>query len=105
MTKQVASQDGIIERLVAEAVRLGADYLEIEYKDRHEMVFAAKGGVGFGIASFPSASLEAAELRAELYRLAKRKQRVAICEFQYVLRTSVYKSFGEDAFRMELCRV
>ena len=37
--------EGIVERLAAEAIGLGADLLDIQYKDSYEEVFAAKGGV------------------------------------------------------------
>ncbi len=64
-------------RLAAEAVRLGAD--------------------------LPSP--EAATLREKLHRIAKRKQRMAVGGARYELRGSVYGSFGEDAFRVQLRRV
>jgi hypothetical protein len=38
----------ILEELAAQAIRLGADRLEVEYKDRHEEVFAVKSGFGWG---------------------------------------------------------
>ncbi len=97
--------ESIVERLAAEAIRLGADLLDVEYKNGYEEVFAAKGGVGHGIARFRSSSREAITLREELYRIAKRKRRIAIGGSQYELRGSVYESFGEDAFRVELRRV
>ncbi len=95
----------IVERLAAEAVRLGADLLEVEYKDGYEVVFAAKGGVGHGIARFRSTGREAITLREELHRVAKRKLRIAVGGSRYELRGSVFESFGEDAFRVELHRV
>lgn len=97
--------ESIIERLAAEAIRLGADFLEVEYKDGYEEVVAGQGGVGYGIARFRSSSSEAVTLREELHHIAKRKWRIAVGEFQYELRGKVYESFGEDAFRVQLRRV
>jgi hypothetical protein len=101
----LSKHESILERLATEAVRLGADLLEVEYKDGYEEVFAAKGGVGHGIARFRSSSPEAVTLREELHRVAKRKRRMAVGGAQYELRGSVYESFGEDAFRVELRRL
>lgn len=101
----VAKHESIVERLATQAIGLGADHLEVEYKDGHEQVFATKGGVGTGIASFRSSSPEAIKLREELHGIAKKKRRIAVGGSQYELRGRVYESFGEDAFRVELRRV
>ena len=92
----------ILERVAAEAIRLGADALEIEYKDRYEEVFAASGPLGFGIARFRSSSGDAASLRRECYRLAKQKhpQHMSVDGGDYELRCAIFDSFGEDAFRL-----
>ena len=97
--------ESVVERLAAEAIRLGADFLDVEYKDGYEEVFAAQGGVGHGIARFPSSSPEAVTLREELHRIAKQTRRIAVGGSQYELRGSVYDSFGEDAFQVRLRRV
>jgi hypothetical protein len=97
--------ESIIERLAVQAIRLGADNLEVDYKDGEERVFAAKGGTGHGIASFRSSSPEAALLRKELHSLTKKKRRLVVADSQYELRGRVYESFGEDAFEVELRRV
>lgn len=94
----------ILEPLVAKAIRLGADQLEVEYKDRCEEVFAMKSGFGLGIASLRSSSPEVKSLRKELYALVKKKRRVEIDEQTYELRARIFDSFGEDAFRVELRR-
>lgn len=95
----------ILEPLLAKAIGLGADQLEVKYKDRCEEVFATKSGFGLGIASFRSSSPEAKSLRNDLYALAKKKQRVKIDEHAYELRARIDDSFGEDAFRVELRRL
>ncbi len=70
--------ESIVERLAVEAIGLGADVLEVEYKDGYERAFAAKAGMGFAIASFRTSSPEAAALRDELQCLAKRKRHIAL---------------------------
>lgn len=101
-------QESFVERLVLGAIGLGADVLEVEYKDGYERAFAAKAGMGFGIASFRSSSPEAGALRDELHlhRLAKRKRRIVVVDgLRYELRGCIYDSFGEEAFRVDLRRV
>ena len=95
----------IVKELASEAIRLGAETLEVEYKDGFEEVFAVKGGVGYGIAKLRSSSREAASLRDELRWITKRKRRMTACDCEYELRGRVYESFGENAFRVELRRV
>lgn len=95
----------LVEELVSEAIRLGAQALEVEYKDGYEEVWAVKGGIGHGIAKLGSSSPQAVALRDELYDIAERKRRVTVGGCEYELRGRVYESFGEDAFRLELRRV
>ena len=101
----VRKHKSIVEELASEAIRLGAETLEIEYKDGFEEVFAVKGGLGYGFARLRSSSREAASLRDELYRITKRKWSMTACGHKYELRGRVYESFGENAFRVELRRV
>jgi len=103
--EMVLKNESIVEPLAAEAIRLGADLLDVEYKDGYEQVFATSAGVGFGIARLPSSSPEAATLREELHRLAKRKRRrIVVNGCAYELRCGTYDSFGEEAFCVELRR-
>jgi hypothetical protein len=95
----------IVGSLAAEAIREGADRLDIEYEAGYEEVVAVRGSVGYGIARFRSSSPEAVALREELYRIAKKKHRIVVDGRQYELRGGVYDSFGEDAFRVQLRRV
>jgi hypothetical protein len=94
----------ILEHLAAEAIRVGADALAVEYEYGCEWVFAAKGPLGFGIASFPNSIPDAAELQEPCYRLAqlKRARRIEIDGREYELRCAVYGGFGKDAFRLSL---
>lgn len=94
----------ILVQLASEAIRLGADALDIEYKGGYKEVFAMKGPAGFGIASFRSSSQEAVSLRQELYTIAKKALHVTIGDCEYKLKARIYDSFGEDAFHVELRR-
>ncbi|HAM58688.1 MAG TPA: hypothetical protein DCQ64_26065 [Candidatus Rokubacteria bacterium] len=100
-----SKHESIVRRLVAKAVRFGADTLEIEYRDGHQEVAVLKGGVGFGIARFPSFGVRATSLREELLSLRKRKARVAVKGAEYEIRTRLYESFGETAFEVRLRRI
>jgi len=101
----VRKAESIVDDVVTKAIRLGAGGVEVEYKDRHEWVFATQGSFGYGIARFRSSSPEAVALRKELYRVAKRKRRIVVDACEYELRCDVFDSFGEDAFRVEFRRV
>ncbi len=95
----------VVERLAAEAIRLGADALDVESKDGHEEVFAMSGAAGYGIARLPSSGQEAASLRKELRGITRRKRRLRVGDHDYELRGRAYDSFGEEAFHIELRRV
>ena len=94
----------ILERLATQALRLGLGRLEVEYKDGFEEVYGLKDGIGFGIARFRSSSSEGAALRRELYGNLKKAHRVALDNAEFSLRTRVWDSLGEDAFRVTLQR-
>ncbi len=101
-----SERKSIVDELVSAVIRLGVSTLDIEYKDGYEEVFAVTGGgIGCGIARFRSSSREAVGLRTELYSLTKKKRRVRIGDCEYELRSRVYESFGEDAFRVDVRRV
>ena len=94
----------VLKALVEEAVRRGADSLVVEYKHGCEEVFASRGGVGMGIASFRSSSPEATRLRGALVRVARRHRHALIAGVRYEVRCTVYDSFGEDTYEVELRR-
>ena len=95
----------ILPRLIAPAVWLGADTLEVEYRDGYREVSAMKRGLGVGIARFPSGEAQATSLREELLTLRKRKAKVIGRGAQYEIRTRTYDSFGETAFEVRLRRI
>ncbi len=88
----------ILEPLLAKAIGLGADQLEVEHKDRCEEVLAMKSGFGLGIANFRSSSPEAKSLLSGLYALVKKKQRVKIDEHTYELRTRILTASARMLF-------
>lgn len=98
-------KQSIIEQLASKAIRAGADALDIEYKNGHEEVFAMCGNIGHGIARLKSTGPEAESLRAELHAMVRRNRRLALAGREYQLRCRVHKSFGEDAYRVEIVPV
>jgi hypothetical protein len=95
----------VLDGLAEQAAGLGADSLEVEYKDGHEEVMAMRGAVGVGIGRFRSDSSTAAQLRIELDALASRKRRVTLAGRQFEMRAREFESFGETAYSVELRRV
>ena len=84
----IRNQGSVLQGIALEAVRHGADTIEVKYKDGYEQVFAIGDGVGYGIA-----------------RLDRKKRRVIIGEVECELRARVYDSFGDDAFQVKLRRI
>jgi len=93
-------QPAVLEGLLQEGLRLGADSLEIEYSNGRDDVVAYIGAVGRQIASFPSNTPEALALRRELYASARRPHRFSVDDRQIRIRVQVEDMFGEDAFRI-----
>ena len=92
----------LLEGLCGHALSLGAESIEVEYKDGREWVFANKGGMGVGIANYKSSSAEGKELRKDLYAAAKKPVRSVIGGQVYILKVRVFESFGEDAFAVSI---
>lgn len=88
----------LLECLCGHAMSLGAESIEVEYKDGREWVIANKGAVGISIANYKSSSADAKELRANLYAAAKKPVRTVIRGQVYILKVGIFDSFGEDAF-------
>src|SRR6266567_1739408 len=92
----------LLEGLCGHALSLGAQSIEVEYKDSREWVFAHKGSIGFGIANYKGSSADAKELRGNLYAAAKKPVRTVIGGQVYILRVRAFESFGEDAFEVSI---
>ncbi len=89
----------MLSEFMEKALEMGCDEIEIEYKDRHELITAFQGSFGIGIGSV--ISREAAPLFDEIKEL-KRKKRVTIRGTSYRVIISTYESFGEWAYRIQL---
>ncbi|SRR6266498_2459712 len=94
----------VLEQLVREAIRLGADTLEVEYSNGCEEVVAYMGTVGRDIGRLGSGTAEATALRSALYASTTRPRRLSVAGHEYVIRARLYDTFGEDAFRINLGR-
>jgi DNA-binding MarR family transcriptional regulator len=92
----------LLEGLCGHALLLGAQSIQVEYKDDKEWVFALKANIGVKIASYKSSSADAKELRGNLRAAAKKPVRTVIGGQVYLLRARVYDSFGEDAFEVSI---
>ena len=100
-----ARRVSILEEFAAEAIRLGAERLEVEYKDGYEEVLAVAGDFGFGIGRLSSTSQDASVLRHELYQCTRPKRQIVVDGDTYELHGQAYDSFGEEAHRVRLQRV
>ena len=94
-------RESILEFFAAEAIRLGADELEVEYDEGKDHIYALKGGSGFSIASLPWSTA----LRKELSATTRRKRVIEVDGAKVELRATSFDSFGETAYRVELRRV
>ena len=89
----------MLEDLLRKAVEIGADRVEIEYKDGAELVTAFHGPVGIGISSVASA--HRGVLFREMQDLKKRRKASLGCN-TYGLTFSKYKSFWEWVHVIEI---
>jgi len=92
----------LLEGLCGHALSLGAESIEVEYRDGRERVIARKGGIGIGIADYKSSSADAKELRGNLYAAAKKPVRTVIGGQVYILKVGIFDSFGEDTFAVSI---
>ena len=92
----------LLEGLCGHAVSLGARSIQVEYKDGRERVFADRAGMGIGIAKYKSSSPDGKELRGNLHAAAKKPVRSVIGGQVYILKVTIFESFGEDAFAVSI---
>src|ERR671914_3142429 len=92
----------LLEELCGHALSLGAQSIQVEYKDRREWVIANKERSGISIANYLSSSADAKELRGNLYAAAKKPRGTVIGGKVYILNVEIYGSFGEDAFAVSI---
>ncbi len=93
--------ESVFRKIAAGAIRLGADSLEVEYREGHEGVVAYKGALGREIARLESSSPDAVSFREELRALGTRVRRLTVDGREYMVRCHVYESYGEDVYRLE----
>ena len=84
----------LLEGLCGHALSLGAQSIDVQYKDGREWVFANKGGMGIGIANYKGSGADAKELRGNLYAAAKKSVRTVIGGQVYILKARVFDSFA-----------
>jgi hypothetical protein len=92
----------LLEDLCRHALSIGAESIEVEYKDGREWVFARTGDIAVSVASFASSTSDAKELRENLYRVHKKPLRTVLSGYVYILKVKISDSFGEDAFAVEI---
>jgi hypothetical protein len=81
------------------AGEIGAEAIEIEYKDGKGWIFAYSGDIGAGIGSLPYSQRKA--IMKEMDDLKKTKQ-ATLGGAAFRLKFSTYQSFGEWVYRIEL---
>lgn len=92
----------LLKGLCGHALSLGAESIDVEYKDRTEQVFANKVGIGIQIANYPSSSDDAKELRGNLCAAAEKSIRTVLAGQVYILKVKISESFGEDAYAVAI---
>ena len=92
----------LLEGLCGHALSLGAQLMEVQRKDGREWVFAEKSGASIATANYQSSSADVKELRRNLYAAAKKPVRAVLGGQVYILRVTVFDSFGEDAFAVTI---
>lgn len=91
-----------LQQVIAQAVQLGADTIQTEYRDGYEEVSVLKGGVGVEIARFPSMGRRSTALRKELATLQRKRMTVIVSGTAYEIRARAYELFGEEAWEVRL---
>src|SRR5215470_5402226 len=92
----------LLERLCGHAMSLGAQSIEVEYKDGRDYVIATEGTVGISIASYRRPGADAKELRRNLCAAAKKPVRTVIGGQVYILKVRILDSLGEHAFAVSI---
>lgn len=98
------NNNDVLHGLLAKAIELNADALEIENKAGKDEVFAIMGGAGFEIASFNSSGRKARTLRKELNSMIGKKKIIDLGEVTYALKATIFESFGENVFGIDIIK-
>ena len=93
-------------RVLEDAVRAGADSVELEWEGRDLMAFQCLGHAAVGTGPFSrdlqSAVLEEVIQRAGLRRKSKGRMLLTLNGEEYEVLVKQYESFGESAFILKL---
>jgi DNA-binding MarR family transcriptional regulator len=92
----------LLEGFCGHALSLGAQSIEVKYKDGRERVFANQGGLDIGIANYTNFSADGKELRGNLYAAARKPVRSVINGQVYILKVRIFESLGEAAFAVSI---
>ena len=90
----------MLNELLEKAIDLGADRIEIEYKDRSELVTAFQGPVGIGIGKLNAAQRD--EVLDEIEKMKKQRGKIILRNKAYKLKYSEYESFGDLVYVIAL---
>jgi hypothetical protein len=90
----------MLNELLGKAIDLGADRIEIEYKDRSEFVTAYRGPVGIGIGMLNAEQRD--KVFAEIEKMKKQRGKITLRNNAYKLKYSEYESFGELVYVIAL---
>jgi hypothetical protein len=93
-----------LTELLTSVIELGGDGLEVEYRGGYEQITAMKGNLGFGLGDIKSDTQEATALRDELWSLRNRTKRIEVRGTEYRARVTLFDSFGEKAYRINIRR-
>lgn len=88
----------LLEGLCGHALSLGAESIEVTYKDGLEWVFAG----GIRIARYSRSSSDGKELSGNLDAACKRPVRTVIAGQVYILKVRVFDNSGQDTFEVRI---
>jgi len=92
----------LLEGLCGHALSMGADCIEVEYRDGCEWVYAKSGCTSVSIAHYKSSGADAKELREDLAVAVRKQVRLVVEGKVYILKVRAYDSFGENAWEVSM---
>jgi len=96
----------ILVDLLAKAEKMGANEIEIEYKDGYEEVFACGSNLGLGIDRIKAGTQEASQFLSSIRYIVQRKRKTLQSgDLKYRIDIEVYDSFMEDAYLIRFARI
>ena len=86
--------------IVARVITMGATRFEVNQDYGQEEVWAVKGPLELSVASFPSDSAKATELRRKLHDLKANPTNMVVNGSEYVLAIETVTSSGQEGFQV-----